>query len=96
MCWYPDRRSAEVAQPCQSASLVFPVSALPQALLLTHLIRSSRKPLHALVRGQGKRDVGLFNGRAVAAGNQGTIDAVFSQELAHGGRGFRTLDRTSG
>jgi len=71
------------------------LNGLPSALL-THSFRFLRKPLYALVRGQGRRDVGLFDGRAVAAGNQGAINAVFSQELTHGGRGFRTLDRTAG
>jgi len=62
MCSYRDRRSAEVAQPVSHASLVFE-TPLPQTCSYP-LIRSSRKPLYRLSSRQGRRDVGLFDGRA--------------------------------
>jgi hypothetical protein len=49
-----------------------------------------------LVRSELRYEIGLLDGRAMAAGNQSPGDIVFPQEIAHGDRGIRTRNRPAG
>ena len=72
------------------------VSAYAQPQSAASANGAANFPQRRLVRGQGLPDVGLLDGRAMAADNGGAGNAVFPQGLAHGHRVLRTFDRTAG